>query len=74
MKKVGCNVHLGFSFPRQSLLIIIRILVVKSRMGRAKRELEEVNRLDESKDSTEYDVSIRVMESKKVLKLNVVEK
>lgn len=43
-------------------------------MGRAKRELEEVNRLDESKDSTEYDVSIRVMESKKVLKLNVVEK
>lgn len=36
--------------------------------------MEDVNRLEENKDSTEFDASIRIMENKNVLKLNLVEK
>lgn len=43
-------------------------------MGRAKKEMEEVNRLEENKGSMDFDVSIRIRESKTPLKLNVVEK
>lgn len=43
-------------------------------MGRAKKEMEEVNRLEENKGSMEFDVSIRIRECETPLKLNVIEK
>lgn len=43
-------------------------------MGRAQKETEKVNRLEENKGSAKFDVSRRKRESKNLSKIDLVEK